>query len=314
MKILLTGSSGFIGKNLVTYLMSLGHEVLAIGRHALKIKDLESIVTPGFTLQDLEGSLSPYQFDAVINLAAAGVNPGDRDVSQLLQVNAMLPSYLAMIAAQKGAKGLITIGSGAEYKVVHPTDSIAESTPLETDRLYGTSKAAGGIMALATGKNLGLPVAVTRLFNVFGPGEAPHRLLPCLFNGLKEQKQVSLSSGSQIRDFIYVEDVCSGIVSALNSLLDGKLDPGVYNMSTGIGTSVAEFCRTTARLMGADESLLDFGALPFRPDDNDMVVGDPTLFKSHTGWKPDFTCEMGILRSLELYGMQPRFGDIVESA
>lgn len=264
MKILLTGGNGFIGKHLVTYLLSLGHEVLTLGRKEIRINGVHSIILPEFTMQNIEKALHGYTFDAVLNLVSAGVNPEDRDISQLLTINVLVPSYLVLIGIKCGAKAFITTGSSSEYMKLNHNEIITEACPLETSKIYGASKASGGILALANGANLSIPVAITRLFNVFGPGEAPHRLLPSLINNLKDQKSVNLSSGDQIRDFIYVSDACSGIVATLNALLDGRLKSGAYNISTGIGTSVAKVCRTAARLMRVNESLLKFGALPLQ--------------------------------------------------
>ena len=303
MKILLTGGNGFIGQNLIAYLISAGHEILVLGRNDVKIKDVHSIIIPEFTTQRIEQALSNYKFDAVINLAAAGIKPGDRDIGELLNINVLLPSSLVSIAAKCGAKAFISAGSSAEYQIVTNRELITEKFPLETNKLYGTSKASGGIMALATGINLGIPVAVTRLFNVYGSGEAPHRLLPSLISDLKQNKPVNLSPGLQIRDFIYVEDVCSGITATLNALLDGSLESGAYNISTGIGTTVADFCKTTARLMDANPDLLKFGALPLRPDDYEMVVGDSNIIQDKTVWKPNFSVEKGINKAIKSFSL-----------
>jgi nucleoside-diphosphate-sugar epimerase len=213
----------------------------------------------------------------------------------------MLPAALVTAAAKCGAKAVVIAGSSAEYKASTATTALTGCAELETAKLYGASKAAGGIMALAQGASRNIPVGVLRLFNVFGPGEAAHRLLPSLLQSLRIGHAVKLSAGTQIRDFVYLDDACAGMLAAMDALTDHRMSSGAYNLATGTGNSVADFARAAARLMDADEALLEFGALPFRPDDLPYVVGDATRLRAGAGWNPKFTMEQGIAATIAEY-------------
>jgi nucleoside-diphosphate-sugar epimerase len=301
MRILLTGATGFIGRRLATRLIARGDSVLAVGRRPCRIAGAEDMQVPHLEPESIERALERTSFDAVVHLAAAGVNPADRDEKTLMTMNSILPGMMISIAAKRGAKAVVMTGSCAEYQAVRVEEALTEQSALETRKLYGASKAAGGILALAQGAVHHIPVAVVRLFNVFGPGEAPYRLLPSLLQSLIAGRPIGLSAGTQVRDFIYIDDVCAGLVAVLETSIRHELPSGAYNLATGKGNTVADFARATSRLTGADEALLEFNALPLRPDDMPYVLGDASLLKKHCGWTPTFTMKDGIAAAIREY-------------
>jgi nucleoside-diphosphate-sugar epimerase len=299
-RVLLTGGTGFIGTRLLAHLCSAGVGVISVGRSAAPRhlqSDIHHRVVPQLDAERLRQAIDGEQVDAVIHLAAAGIHPGDRDDAALRRVNGHLPAECLEVATSAGARSFLMAGSSSEY-ARFDGDRIKESAPLETMKLYGATKAAGSLMAVATGVALGIPSANLRLFNVYGPGEAPHRLSPSLYAALREGRKVALSEGLQIRDFIHVDDACGAILQALSTSLAGSLPTGHYNVCTGHPTSVRSFARELAAAMSADAALLQFGALPMRPDDQPRVVGDPSSFQAATGWRPIHTVTTGIANTL----------------
>jgi nucleoside-diphosphate-sugar epimerase len=293
LKVLLTGGAGFIGSNLARVLVASGHEVVSLGRRACPVEGASSIKTPWLDAAALRTAMAAQRFDVVFHLAAAGVHPTDRDRDELIRVNTILPAEVVATASAYGLEAVVLIGSSAEYGG-QPTAMLNEDMLLETQKIYGASKAAGGLLALATAADQRMPVAVLRAFNVYGPGEAEHRLLPSLATKLARREEVGLSAGTQVRDFLYVDDACDGLVAAAIALRAGGMASGAYNLSTGIGTSVGDFARTVARKMRADLSLLRFGTLPLRPDDLPIVVGDPLRLRRATGWHANHSLDEGV--------------------
>ena len=259
---------------------------------------MEDLVIARLEAQLIGEGLAGHRFDAAFHLAAAGVAPDERNAEELRALNGELPATIVSAAASSGAAAVVVAGSSAEYRQSRHGELLTEQAPLETRRLYGASKAAGGLRALARGAQHGISVGVARLFQVFGPGEPPHRLLSSLVERLRQRQRVSLTSGSQVRDFLHVDDACAGMLAVLDALRSGSLPGGAYNVSTGTGRSVADFARATARLLKADEQLLEFGALPLRPDDLPSVVGDATLIRGGSSWAPRYTMEQGIEAAL----------------
>ncbi|GAB2921219.1 NAD-dependent epimerase/dehydratase family protein [Paraburkholderia jirisanensis] len=297
MRLVLTGASGFVGTRLAQLLVSENVEVMHIGRSACAVPGVGNVVVPSLTPEALAAHL-PSGFDGLIHLAAAGVKPTDRDVSTIVNINSMLAPQLVCLAAQRDIRSVVAVGSSAEYSAIGAKTPIDENSPLETQKLYGASKAAGGILALATGAACDLPVAVVRLFNVYGPGEASHRLLPSLAAGLRKNQPVKLSAGTQIRDFVYVDDACNGLIAVLNALVSKRLPSGAYNLATATGHTVADFAQQACKALDAPSELLQLGALPMRPDDLPYVVGNSGKLKDACGWRADTSLEEGIKRAL----------------
>lgn len=303
MLIVVTGASGFIGRRLLRRIAAdRVHEVVSLGELPCGSSGVRDILATDIASAECEAEIRGIRADAIIHLAAAGVAPGDRDTDRLVATNAVLPAKLVGIASRCGIPVVVTAGSCSEYVVPERPIAITESSAFETKRLYGTTKAAGGMLALAAGDSLGVRVGVGRLFNAYGPGEAPHRLLPSLFRSLERGERAPLSIGAQVRDFVFVDDICEGLLRLVEALAARTAEPGAYNVCTGRGTSVAEFAREAARAMDRDESLLGFGDLPMRPDEEMYVIGDPGKTEGALGWIPRTRVAEGVRLTLEQRG------------
>jgi UDP-glucose 4-epimerase len=304
--VLVTGGTGFIGQHVVRRLVQDRHMVTTLQRSGWRpvgVRDLlrASEMTPA-SLRDL---LRGRSFDWVIHLAAAGTHPAERDVETLFRVNVDVARALTELSATWPARAMFVAGSGAEYAPGVDRTPRVESSPLEAHRLYPASKAAGTLVAVAIASAAKLPLAVGRLFGVYGPGEAPHRLLPSLMAGLQAGKRVPLSMGKQERDFIYVEDVVDAIVEILHSL-ERSPKALIMNIASGHANSVRSFAETTADVLGADRALLGFGDLSTRPDEVPYFCGDPSMVYAYTGWKPRQDLRAGIARAVEALKRAPR--------
>lgn len=287
MNVLVTGATGFIGRRLIAHLgCKPGFDLTAIARSPPEPSlPCRTIRLAGPSPDDLRQVVLKARPDAIVHLAAAGVEPGDRDVTRLTELNALWASVLVRAAADASTKSVVIAGSSAEYARNTVEAPIGEEALLESRKLYGATKAAGSLLALATGATLSVDVAVLRLFNVFGHGESPHRLLPSIVSAADAGRTVALSEGTQVRDFIEVNDACVAIESALLGLRERTLPSGAYNVCSGVGTTVAQFARGVATVLQVDPALLRFGALAMRPDDLPWLVGDPGRFLAETGWR-----------------------------
>lgn len=268
MRVLIAGATGFIGRRLVSELTEAGDTVLAVARrsdHGLACRT--TVVADPLDPATYRALMAEGNIDAVVNLLAAGVHPQDRDPERLLAANTVFPARLALAAADCGVSAFVQIGSSAEYAPRPDAGPIPETAALETSRLYGATKAAGSLLVQAAAGDAGLPTAVLRAFNIFGPGEKPHRLFPALVGKLARREPVPLSAGTQVRDFLYVDDACAAIRRMAYALAAGEAAPGVYNLAGGEPVTVAAFAVALAETLHADRTLLRFGELPMRPDE-----------------------------------------------
>ena len=209
-----------------------------------------------------------------------------------MRINVELPAALVRLCGEWNAR-MIMAGSSAEYRRSQTNDPISESAPLEHGKLYGSSKAAGGLMASAIATEGGAGFRLLRLFKVYGAGEAPHRLLPALVSGLAKRERVAISAGTQVLDFVYIDDIVEAMLRA-DAHCREKGGVATWNVTTGRPHSVREFAEQVAAAMEADASLLGFGAIPMRGDDEPWLVGSPDLLCAELGWQPSIGLEEGV--------------------
>lgn len=295
-RLLVTGASGFVGAAVVRLAVQRGLPVTALvrpGSSLLRLVPGVEIVRADITdAAALARAAQRARPDACIHLAAAGAVVRDDDLERVLATNALAPALLAQGLATAGCRRLVTAGSSSEYGPVEgPMDERAAAAP---DDSYGVAKLAGGLLARAVGRPLGLETVHLRLFSVYGPGEDPRRLVPSVLRALIERRPLELTAGEQVRDFVFVDDVAE-------ALLDAALRPGVdgltVNLGSGVQTSVRELCLTAADVLGGHD-LLRFGALPYR-------AGERFHWRAATdrsdalGWTARTPLRAGLERTIE---------------
>lgn len=290
---LVTGATGFIGRNLVRHLLDAGLEVTCLLREdstvPTALSDADSFRDARIVRWDWRAgrALDGVRADWVFHLAAAGVKPAERDPDLLRQANVDYPVRMARLAGEWRAR-FILAGTSAEYADPPGRTRLGEESPVQRDRLYGATKAIGTEAVLAHARETGAPAVCCRLFGIYGAGEAAYRLFPTAVVNLAANRPVALSTGTQVRDFLSVADACSGLVAAADwlSRQAGASGNGIMNLCTGEGCQVRAFAEEIARVMGRDPSLIEAGRIPLRPDDLPYLVGDPALLMQRSGWKP----------------------------
>jgi nucleoside-diphosphate-sugar epimerase len=307
---LVTGASGFIGGPLVARLVAEGCRVSVLVRRSSVLPfewrdSVEVVVCDDFKESNLR-QICRAGVETVFHLAAYGVPPGNRDSDELLRINVVLPAALARLCDEWGAR-MIMAGSSAEYRRPQTNDPIRETAPLEQGKLYGSSKAAGGLMASAIANEAGTGFRLLRLFKAYGAGEAPHRLLPALVKDLSRGERVALSAGTQVMDFVYIADIVEALLRA-DAHCRAKGGTATWNVATGRGHSVREFAESVARVLRADFSLLGFGAIGMRKDDEPWQVGATDLLRAELGWQPSIGLDDGVRAAVATLSAHARAG------
>jgi nucleoside-diphosphate-sugar epimerase len=150
----------------------------------------------------------------------------------------------------------------------------------------------------AWSQTAGLSYATGLLFFPYGPFDKEQRLVPSVTARLLAGEEAPVTSGTQIRDFVHVED-CG---DALAALLDSEVT-GSVNIGTGVGSSVAEVAQTIARAVGREE-LLRLGALP-SAEDGSAVVADTARLRGEVGFTPRYDLESGLRQTIDWLERRP---------
>jgi dolichol-phosphate mannosyltransferase len=300
-RLLITGAAGFVGSAVVRIAVSRGLHTTAAVSPASRLDRLAPLgaactvvradVTDGESMAALVASARP---DVCIHLAAAGAVTRSEDLATLLQANAVAPGALARLLAAGGCRRLVTAGSSSEYgSVCGPMD---ESVVCEPDDAYGVSKLAGGLLARCVGRELGLETAHLRLFSVYGPGEDPRRLVPSVIRGLLAGQPVPLTSGRQVRDFVYVDDAADALLAAA---LAPQINGLTANIGSGVETTVRDLCLKIADVTGGHH-LLRFGAHPYRDGERFAWRAATDRAQRELGWSACTPLAEGLARTIEL--------------
>jgi nucleoside-diphosphate-sugar epimerase len=209
---------------------------------------------------------------------------------------------LAKHLAEVGCSRLVAAGSCAEYDWDYGFLS-EDVTPIRPRTLYGVCKNATRQVLQAYSDRVPLSFAWTRFFYLYGPGEAEARLVPSVISALLSGHQPKCTEGSQIRDFLHVEDVASAIWAVAQSDITGPV-----NIASGEPVSIRSVAENLERLVTGARKVL-FGALPSDPAEPPVLLADVRKLKRHTAWVPSHKLEDGLRQSINWWQENPRFSE-----
>jgi nucleoside-diphosphate-sugar epimerase len=296
--VLVTGASGFLGRQVVRALVRQGCDAVSVFHTTGFDEDRRHFRLDLRDTAALQKLFRQFRFSAVIHLAASGVSAEAENFEDMVAINTLASAALARTALASGIERFLYVGSGFEYRPqAHAMD---ESTPLGAPNLYGASKAAGWMLLDTLHRVEGLPLVTVRPFSIYGPGENPAKLVPYTILQALHGEPIRLTLGSQVRDYVFVEDV----VEALRLCLVAPSAVGqVYNIGAGPheARSVRQFIEEILFLMGAPRRLCWFGRASRGRRDPPCLVSDPTKAHVELGWRPRVTLEEGLARTVAWY-------------
>jgi nucleoside-diphosphate-sugar epimerase len=284
MRALVTGASGFLGTAVVRALQADGHEVCGAARSSRW-----NLLEPGCA----ERLVQAAKPDVLVHLAWKTTHGEYWDAPENLEWTAATLQLARAFAAAGGTR-FVGLGSCAEYSWdnLETGDPIGECSPRAPLTLYGAAKNACFDVLSRFFARGPISFAWGRLFLPYGPGDRRPTLVPALIEALLANQPALSTAGSQVRDFIYVDDAARAIAALASSSVSGA-----FNIATGVGTSVAQVALRIATEMCRPD-LLRLGALSTRDGDPGWLVGCPQKINSETGWRAQVTLEEGIRQTL----------------
>lgn len=322
-RILVTGGYGLIGSWLVAALIGAGARVCVVRRDrpvhsALMTMGLESaldivegdICAPGLVAR----AIAEYEVGSVFHLAAQTiVGTARRAPLSTFETNVRGTWTVLEACREQGVERVVVASSDKAYGSQTGLP-YREGHPLEPRFPYEASKAAADLLARSYWHTWRLPVAVTRLANVYGGGDPNRtRLVPeAVTAALSGRAPVIRSDGAPERDYLYVQDAVAAYLAIWEAL--GEADPAAgdgagvageaFNAGGGTPYGVLELVEIVCRLAGT-AVVPDVRGTGTPPGEIDRQWVDSTKLRTRTGWEPRVGLEEGLQRTLDWYGEHP---------
>ena len=308
MKILLTGSSGFIGFHLTKKLLSLGHEVIGIDNHndyydpKLKETRLKNLPKKNFKFynQDInEINIREKAFDIAINLAAqAGVRV--KPEMEYLYEHSNIEGYKSFcnFCFENNVTKVIYASSSSVYSDKGGSKFTEEVTHLEPKSMYGKSKLFNETYSTHLASITKIQFVGLRFFSVYGPYGRPDMAYYLFTEALKKNKKIMLNNdGNMLRDMTYIDDIVDGIINSINLLTSGLNNKSHEIINLGNDNPI-----TTLMLLNSLEKKLNKNSKIINiKTSNESAYTHADITKAGTliGYKPKIGLEEGINRFLE---------------
>ena len=333
MRILVTGGAGFIGSNLVHYL--LGDAGKDLGVEIEKVVNLDNLTYAGnpenltpiaedprhtFVKGDIgdpalvQGLLQEHDIDAVMHLAAESHVDRSIDapeefimtnfVGTFQMLHTARAHHEARIAAGRDGIRFLHVSTDEVYGSLGPADpAFSETTPYQPNSPYSASKAGSDHLARSYFHTFGLPVVTTNCSNNYGPYQFPEKLIPLMIGKAQSGENLPVyGDGSNVRDWLYVEDHCRGLFLALV-----KGEPGeVYNIGGKCEMPNIEVVRAIIdnvnRINGSEVNADDqITFVTDRPGHDRRYAINCEKIETELGWTPKENFESGLAKTVQWY-------------
>lgn len=299
--VVITGGAGFIGANLTRRLVFEKTDVHIItkpGGSSLRLSGILSHVrihpiglSERKILKQLLYRIKPRY---VFHIAAYGSYPHQDDSDEMVRTNIVGTLNLLECLRIVPYKNLILVGSSSEYGTKNTP--MKESDVLVPNNLYAATKASQTHLAQAFAATYDIPITILRLFNVYGPFEEKGRLVRSVIESVLSRKPIQLATGKEVRDFVHTDDVVDAMIHAATANFRGE----VFNIGTGVETTIYELARMVVKLTGISIPIRRH-AYPGRAWDTYHWKADMEKTNSMLRWKPKVSLRDGLTRTMQWY-------------
>lgn len=309
MKLLVTGGAGFIGSAFVR---------MAAGDRGFRVVNLDNLTYAG-NLENLAAvsGNERYRFvhgdicdaalvaslladekpDAIVHFAAEShVDRSILSPEPVVRTNLHGTFTLLDAARRHGIARFVHVSTDEVYGSLEAPLEATEEFPLSASSPYSASKAGSDLLARSYFVTYKLPVLITRASNNYGPYQFPEKLIPLMItNALSDQSLPVYGDGMQVRDWLYVDDHCRGILAVLEKGRDGE----IYNIGGNRSLPNLEVVRQVLALTAKPETLIRY--VTDRPGHDRRYALSSAKLARETGWQPAMDFEAGLARTIDWY-------------
>ena len=303
-KILITGGAGFIGANFVHKFLELGYKVNIFEKKETdlwrieKVKNKINLYSPDLTdYNETEKIICEIKPDIVIHFAAYGAYQRfQQDINLTIDTNLKATINLLNASQKIGVDGFINTGTNSEYGIKEKP--MKESDILEADNLYAITKAASTMYCQMMAKKFNFPVATIRPFAVYGYFEEKERLIPTIIKSFLINTKLELSRPDSVRDFIFIEDLIAGYLSAIKNIENIKGQ--IFNLGTGKQNTINEAVEIVKKIIGS-AAKPTYGKINTTQTEPKNWVADISNAKKMLNWQPKYNLEQGLLKDIDWF-------------
>ena len=312
MRVLVTGAAGFIGSHLCETLLVQKHKVKAFVRYNstqsqgwldnLSHKNLEVVRGDITDFDSVNNAL--LNCDYVFNLAASiSVPYSFKNPQTFIDTNILgaLNIFRASTIKKNKIKKIIQISSSEVYgnDLLKNSNVLTEKTITVSVSPYAASKIAADNLAISMFKATGLPVVVARPFNTFGPRQSLRAVIPTIISQFatisKKNNTIKVGNLKTSRDFVYVRDTVSGLIS----LLKPSCKPGeIYNICTGKSFKIYDVIESLKKITGHNPKII-ISKKRFRKAEIYNLRGSNKKIYTSNKWKPKYLNHSGFKKALK---------------
>jgi NAD dependent epimerase/dehydratase len=308
-KVLVTGAGGFIGSHLTEELVRRGHSVRALVRYngrddrgsladlpaeiqsAVEV-DRGDLKDPGAVRKAVEGCEWVMHLGALIAIPYSYHNPYD-----VVQTNVLGTAHVLDACRASDAVERVILTSTSEVYGTAQRVPIDETHPLHGQSPYAATKIAADALGESYHRAFGLPVAILRPFNTFGPRQSARAIIPTIISQALARPEVKLGRLDPRRDLTYVKDTVAGFIAIASC--DAALGR-VVNIGRGADISIGDLVELIGRRLGRTITVRSEGER-HRPAKSEVerLLAGTALAQELWGWKPRYSLESGLDETID---------------
>ncbi|MBZ5620157.1 MAG: dTDP-glucose 4,6-dehydratase [Acidobacteriia bacterium] len=309
MKTLVTGGAGFIGSAFIRLLIAeTDHRIVNLDKltYAGNLENLAPVDGSAryrFVHGDIcdgplvESILADERPDAIVHFAAEShVDRSILSPEPVIQTNLRGTFTLLEAARKYKLDRFVHVSTDEVYGSLALPLEATEEFPLNPSSPYSASKAGSDLLARSYFVTYRLPVMITRASNNYGPYQFPEKLIPLMIANAMESRPLPVyGDGMQVRDWLYVDDHCRGILAVLGKGREGE----IYNIGGNRSLPNLEVVRKVLALTGRPETLIQY--VTDRPGHDRRYALSSQKLMREAGWQPATDFEAGLARTIDWY-------------
>lgn len=310
--LLITGGAGFIGSNFIRYILEntsyniFNYDKLTYAGNLENLTDVENNPRYKFIkgdichLDEVGEALRTNNIDTIVNFAAESHVDrsilGSREfvVTNILGTEVLLDYFKTL-----GLEKFLQVSTDEVYGSLPEDDKsikFTEETPLAPNSPYSASKASADMLCRAYYHTHHLPILVTRCSNNYGPYQFPEKLIPLMIaKALDGEKLPVYGDGKNVRDWLYVDDHCSGILAVLEKGNYGE----VYNIGGNNEWYNIDIVKLILEKLDKSEDQITY--VKDRPGHDRRYAIDSSKIMNELGWAPKYQFPEGIEKTIKWY-------------